>query len=112
MATLAPGGRITTAQVTAEISRLRGSWSAVVGTRTVVGDLVSSVLGTRAALLDLFDRAQLETVLRTCRGARSLSDAGRRLFAVSRTHKTSSNDADRLRKYLARFDLTWDQVLD
>jgi transcriptional regulatory protein RtcR len=29
---------------------------------------------------------------------------------VSRTAKRSSNDADRLRKYLARFDLDWAQV--
>ena len=32
------------------------------------------------------------------------------LFAVSRLHKTSSNDADRLRKYLARFGLDWERV--
>lgn len=32
-----------------------------------------------------------------------LSAAGRELFAASRRSKTSSNDADRLRKYLARF---------
>ncbi|HUQ03941.1 MAG TPA: RNA repair transcriptional activator RtcR [Kofleriaceae bacterium] len=117
MATLAPGGRITTAQVSAETSRLRGAWSARRASSdsgvALAGDerdLVDAVLGARAAQLDLFDRAQLETVLRTCRGARSLSDAGRRLFAVSRSQKTSSNDADRLRKYLARFDLSWDEV--
>ena len=31
--------------------------------------------------------------------------AGRELFAASRAKKASSNDADRLRKYLARFGL-------
>lgn len=55
-------------------------------------------------------RVQLEEVLRVCRSARSLSDAGRMLFAVSRTRKASSNDADRLRKYLARYGLTWKDV--
>lgn len=60
--------------------------------------------------LDLFDRLQLEAVLRVCRDARSLSDAGRQLFAVSRQDKEKPNDADRLRKYLARFELDWNQL--
>ena len=60
--------------------------------------------------MDVFERAQLDAVLRVCRESKSLSDAGRRLFAVSRTRKASSNDADRLRKYLARFGLDWDGV--
>jgi len=34
----------------------------------------------------------------------------RELFAVSRTQRASTNDADRLRKYLARFGLDWEQV--
>ena len=46
-------------------------------------------------------------MLRVCRAARSLSEAGRALFAASRTKKSSVNDADRLRKYLARFGLAW-----
>jgi len=29
---------------------------------------------------------------------------------VSREQKKQPNDADRLRKYLARFGLTWDEV--
>ena len=45
-----------------------------------------------------------------CRQARSLSEAGRALFAQSRARKQSTNDADRLRKYLARFGLSWDDV--
>jgi transcriptional regulatory protein RtcR len=36
-----------------------------------------------------------------------LSDAGRVLFNASRQQKTSANDADRLRKYLARFGIDW-----
>ena len=32
------------------------------------------------------------------------------LFAVSRTKKASSNDADRLRKYLVRWGLDWKDV--
>jgi transcriptional regulatory protein RtcR len=39
-----------------------------------------------------------------------LSEAGRELFAVSRASKTSVNDADRLRKYLAKFGVTWEAI--
>jgi transcriptional regulatory protein RtcR len=34
-----------------------------------------------------------------------LSAAGRELFAVTRQKRATANDADRLRKYLARFGL-------
>ena len=60
--------------------------------------------------IDAFDRVQLEEVVRVCRKSKSLSDAGRKLFAVSRQAKAQPNDADRLRKYLARFRLSWDNV--
>jgi len=56
--------------------------------------------------LDRFERVQLEDVLRVCRTARSLSEAGRTLFAASRSARTTTNDADRLRKYLARYGLS------
>ena len=36
--------------------------------------------------------------------------AGRALFASSRQDKRSHNDADRLRKYLARFELSFEEV--
>ena len=61
----------------------------------------------RLDTLDRFDRVQLADVARVCADAGSLSEAGRALFSVSRKRRTTSNDADRLRKYLARFGLTW-----
>jgi transcriptional regulatory protein RtcR len=73
--------------------------------------LVPRQLGkARAAALDRFDEVQLEEVLRVCRAASSLSEAGRTLFAASRASKGSVNDADRLRKYLGRFDLTFAEI--
>ena len=60
--------------------------------------------------IDLFDAAQLRAVVEVCRASRTLSDAGRRLFAVSRKGKKTPNDADRLRKYLARFGLKFDDL--
>jgi transcriptional regulatory protein RtcR len=108
MATLAPGGRITKAVLDAELVRLRKTWQ----TAPAAGSdeaLLAEVLGADgAAKLDLFDRAQLACVVRICREASTLSEAGRRLFQVSRTARKVTNDADRLRKYLARFCLTWD----
>lgn len=71
--------------------------------------LLAEVLGSEAAeRLDLFDRAQLACVIRTARESPTLSEAGRRLFAVSRAGRKVTNDADRLRKYLVRFGLTWE----
>jgi transcriptional regulatory protein RtcR len=113
MATLSPGGRITTEAVDEETARLRALWSrAGAGQRVEArGDPVAETLGAEAAAeLDPFDRVQLAEVLRVCRGARSLSEAGRTLFAASRTRKSSVNDADRLRKYLARFGVDWRQL--
>ncbi len=70
--------------------------------------LVDAVLSAKArGGLDRFDRVQLEDVLGVCQTAASLSAAGRVLFSQSRRTKTSTNDADRLRKYLARFGLEW-----
>ena len=60
-----------------------------------------------AADLDRFDRVQLEDVLRVCQSSRNLSDAGRTIFDRSRERRKIANDADRLRKYLARFSLEW-----
>lgn len=109
MATLAPAGRINEALVAEDIERLRGQWH---GTRGQGGDgLLTELLGPeRAAAIDLFDRMQLEQVIRVCRECSTLSAAGRTLFAASRARRTSSNDADRLRKYLARFDLDWQAI--
>ncbi|ATB32347.1 RNA repair transcriptional activator RtcR [Melittangium boletus] len=111
MATLAPGGRITREGVDEEWERLLAAWTP--GTRRhPAEDVVTEVLGAeRAEALDRFDRAQLAEVLTVCRQARSLSDAGRLLFAQSRAQKKSVNDADRLRKYLARFDLNWADLM-
>jgi transcriptional regulatory protein RtcR len=101
MATLAPGGRITVEIVAGEIGRLREAVS-IDG----AGDVLARVLGSeRAARLDRFDRVQLGDVLAVCKEASSLSAAGRALFAASRAEKRSVNDADRLRKYLAKFGL-------
>jgi transcriptional regulatory protein RtcR len=111
MATLSTGGRITLDDVRAEIEHQR-RFDAQGGEPDSAGpELLGRFLDKKSlAHLDPFDRVQLEEVVRTCIGSRTLSDAGRKLFAVSRREKSSQNDADRLRKYLGRFGLSWAQL--
>ncbi len=106
MATFASSGRITLDVVEDEINRLRYNW------QESRPSALTALLGAEAENIDLFDRMQLEHVIAICRQAKSLSAAGRQLFDVSRQGKASVNDADRLRKDLARFGLTWEAVQD
>ncbi|ORF37356.1 RNA repair transcriptional activator RtcR [Snodgrassella alvi] len=101
MATLSIQGNITLEQVENEIRRLQIHWQQV----TLSDALIP-------AEIDEFDRYQLEKVIEVCRKSRTLSEAGRYLFAVSRAQKQRANDADRLKKYLAKFDLSWEQIKD
>ena len=110
MATLAPSGRIGRADVDEEIARLRASWGSDGGDGAAADPLAGLLTRERLDAIDLFDRLQLGAVVEVCRRSRSLSAAGRELFAVSRQAKASPNDADRLRKYLARFGLSWHDV--
>ncbi len=105
LCTLAPGGRIDLDTVAREVERLRSQWEPRPARKSC---LVERFLPGQAQ--DEFDRVQLEAVLEICRSSRSLSDAGRQLFAVSRALRASTNDADRLRKYLARFGLTFEAI--
>jgi transcriptional regulatory protein RtcR len=109
MATLADAGRITDAVVGDELPRLKRQWRPQVAMESNAGEIdLADVLGADAAgTLDLFDALQLQAVLKVCRASRTLSDAGRKLYSASRSAKAKPNDADRLKKYLARFGLDW-----
>ena len=112
LATLAAGGRITSAQVKAELAHLQTVWMygpPAQSAPSLVDKVVSPGLFVH---LDRFERVQLEDVLSVCRNSSSLSAAGRVLFDRSRERKKIANDADRLRKYLARFDLEWNELKD
>lgn len=110
MATLAEGGRISIAVVEEEIARLKHAWTSL-QEEDEADQKVQALIGKEGwSGLDLFDRIQLKGVLEVCRQSRTLSEAGRRLFSVSRDQKKTTNDADRLRKYLSRFQLDWEQI--
>lgn len=112
MATLAEAGRITDDIVADETDRLKRLWrhhaQSSLGEDDV--DLETVLDRTTVEQMDLFDAMQLKVVIAVCRQSKSMSDAGRKLFAVSRGAKAKPNDADRLKKYLARFALGWEDV--
>ncbi|EJE50854.1 sigma54-dependent transcription regulator containing an AAA-type ATPase domain [Acidovorax sp. CF316] len=118
LATLADSGRIGLPLVEAEIARLQWLWQPAKDARDgLLGARAADAIDLRVLLgedaldaMDLFDQLQLAAVLRVCRQARTLSEAGRQLFQASRAQRAVVNDADRLRKYLARFDLTWERA--
>ena len=109
MATLSDGGRITADLVDDEIRRMRDNHPPA----DASGPAQSRPDGDLAPLLgkgyetryDAFDLAQLAYVVSVCRQSASMSDAAKKLYAVSRLAKKSANDSDRLSKYLARFGL-------
>lgn len=99
---------ITSEMVKAEFELLHDEWAAEV----CEDPLLQIVPQEMRYELDLFQKTQLMEVIRICMRSRSLSEAGRRLFASSRARKKSVNDADRLRKYLQRFGLEWRNIHD
>jgi transcriptional regulatory protein RtcR len=110
LATLAEHGRIGAPLVAAEIARLRHQWAVGGQIQDTAAPSFEYLMGMDVDGLDHFDRLQLQAILAVCRNSASLSDAGRALFNVSRTQRSVINDADRLRKYLLKFGLTWEQV--
>jgi len=99
MATLAPRGRVRAEEVKEETERLETSWQRPTNDRIELPDLDIEI--------DPFDRAQLAYVISVCKESKTLSDAGRKLFSESRKKKANPNDADRVRKYLAKFGLSF-----
>lgn len=102
LGTLAKGQRIVASDVADEIGTLNTRWQNQSERKGILQTFLSE---QQIAELDTFDRMQLEAVLHVCAECTSLSEAGRRLFNVSRETKRSKNDADRIRKYLARFGI-------
>lgn len=110
LCTLAPRGRITSAMVDAEIQNLQYQWASA--EQNPDESLIYQYCGSDAQDIDPFDKVQLAYVIRICQTSKSLSSAGRKLFSASRATRTSKNDSDRLRKYLDKFGLRWEQLRD
>ncbi|MBN1500931.1 MAG: RNA repair transcriptional activator RtcR, partial [Spirochaetes bacterium] len=108
MSVLCREGRINADIVNDEIERLQNNWK---NENTSEDNTLMNLLSIeQIKAIDLFDRVQLCEVVRVCRKSDSLSHAGRILFSVSRIEKNKTNDADRLRKYLSKYGLSWEMV--
>ena len=92
-----------------EIQRLKQLWSV----QTELNEenqqdiLLKYLDQSQIADIDEFDQIQLRGVLKVCENAKSMADAGRQLFAASRQQRNTTNDSDRVKKYLAKFGLSW-----
>lgn len=112
LATLSPQGRIQSETVSDEISRLKNIWA----DESVSDGLNADLSAHQDALpidwhaLDTFDAMQLRNVITECRRYKNMAEAGRALFNVSRLARSQTNDSDRLRKYLQKFGLKWEDV--
>ena len=60
--------------------------------------------------IDPFDAVQLAYVIEVCINHKNQAAAGRYLYANSRDKLKSPNDSDRLRKYLMKFGLKFDEL--
>lgn len=114
MATLADAGRITDKIISDEMPRLKRMWQHRSPNSQIdlKGNVELEDVLSKAEMdkMDLFDKLQLSAVIDICRHSTTMSDAGRKLFAASRSEKTKPNDADRVKKYLAKFGLSWDAL--
>jgi transcriptional regulatory protein RtcR len=108
MAVNAEEGRITESVVADEVGILQNKWGKIHNHQFPILDKI--IGAEKAKELDLSDCFQLEGVLGVCFSSRNRSEAGRRLYGNSRERRKSSNDADRLIKYLERFQLNWDTI--
>jgi transcriptional regulatory protein RtcR len=113
LATLSSGELIRSETVEKEIQRLKQLWSIqTTQNQSKDVDILLKYLDQRQlSEIDEFDQIQLRGVLQVCENAKSMADAGRQLFAASRQQRNTTNDSDRVKKYLARFGLSWSDFL-
>lgn len=109
MATLAASGRINRAIVDDEIDTLLYLWP---DTKPEVSTIALDEFLDEQTIteMDYIEIVQLKTVIEICQKSRSAAEAGRRLYDVSRTKKTSSNDSHRVTSYLRKFGLSFEAV--
>lgn len=111
MATLSPRGRIRTEEVEEEIARLQESWKRPgAEPQDETSDLAAFLDEDALAAIDPFDRVQLALTISVCQRSKNLSEAGRYLFSVSREKRAIPNDADRLKKYLSKYGLKFEDL--
>ncbi|NOQ35562.1 MAG: AAA family ATPase [Methylococcaceae bacterium] len=106
MATLASGGRIGIEDVNEEISRLQQNWQH--------GDDNQALIELKNYIdndLDLFEQVQLSAVIKVCKQSKTAAEAGRTLFNISRLSKNTANDSHRLRQFLNKYGLLFNDLI-
>lgn len=114
LATLATGGRITEADVQFELDQVRHRLHQDQSEMGEMGQALPiharEIVARFELALDRIEIVQLEEVLQAIHETKSMAEAGRALFAHSRALKSNPNDTDRVRKFLARHGLTYEQA--
>ena len=108
MATFAEDGVITETVVESEIARLNKKW---INISNKVFPFMEKILSAdKIAEIDTFYHAQLEEVIKVCFESSSRSEAGQKLYNISRNKKKTLNDVDRLGKFLKSFNFSWEII--
>lgn len=110
MGTLADGGRITEDVVEEEVTRLRKKWSSTDDGQNDSAYIDSIIGQGYSQKLDVYEQIQLAGLIKVCRASKSMAEAGRTLFNVSRNEKKSTNDSHRVKQLLAKYQLTFEQL--
>ena len=126
LTTLCEGKVIRMPDVKAEITRLKHLWALPSSAQHQVDKAYAPSLNEQQAhadtvlsrhlssddkdALDPFDAVQLAYVIEVCYQHSSQAAAGRYLYANSRDKLKNPNDSDRLRKYLMKFGLRFDEL--
>ncbi|MGG1353334.1 RNA repair transcriptional activator RtcR [Psychrobacter pacificensis] len=126
LTTLCEGKVIRMPDVKAEITRLKHLWALPSSAQHQADKADTPSLNEQQAhadtvlsrhlssddkdALDPFDAVQLAYVIEVCYQHSSQAAAGRYLYANSRNQLKSNNDSDRLRKYLMKFGLRFDEL--
>ncbi|MBQ8024260.1 MAG: RNA repair transcriptional activator RtcR [Succinivibrio sp.] len=112
MATLSQGGRITVSEVNDEFEKLSKNWNYDSSSKKdSIYSSARKLLGEKAEEIDLFELSQLDCVINVILKSKSLSEAGRKLFANTIKQRKTSNDSDRLRKYLEKYNLDFNGII-
>lgn len=111
MGTLADGGRITTNVVDDEINRLKQKWQTTPQTQWTPTEVIDRVLGEgKSQFMDYYEQLKLANLIQVCQHSKSMAEAGRKLFNVSRQHKKSNNDSHRIKQLLAKYGINFDDI--
>jgi transcriptional regulatory protein RtcR len=111
LGTLAQDARITQDDVSVEIACMSKSQVRSNEKESEKYPLARKILGNdRVENIDLFEIAQIETVLLAMKTTSNMAEASRTLFACSRLNKSSTNDSSRLRKVLLSWGISYTEV--